>query len=414
MGRRPENETPRPPFLHRVSARQWRSLSVALSVLLLVSGLSSILTIGHNARHPHNTALLIAALCLAVVALPFRQRHPVGTLVVVAAAVVTGTFLGQGLAGTPIVALPIYSVATLRGRRSSMVAALVVGAAFLAALGIAALIKPAGSSITSIDATDNLIAVAVAWFLGDSVRSRRAYVAGTALQAEQRQRLEVEQAQKSLAEERLHIARELHDIVAHSLSVIAIQSGVGGHVLDEQPEEARKALAAIETTSRSALNDLRRVLGVLRSDEPDEPSLVPAPGMAELDGLLDQCRAAGLNVSFHQHGRSVPVSPSLDLSLYRIIQEALTNVTKHAGTARASVDITYEDDAVIVSVVDEGALHRNGAVLVPDDGGSAESHHGIVGMRERTAMFGGSLSAAPRAGGGFEVRARLPITAGES
>src|SRR5580704_8296202 len=152
-----------------------------------------------------------------------------------------------------------------------MVAALVVGAAFLVALGIAALIKPAGGSITSIDATDNLLAVAVAWFLGDSVRSRRAYVAGTALQAEQRQRLEVEQAQKSLAEERLHIARELHDIVAHSLSVIAIQSGVGGHVLDMQPEEARKALAAVETTSRSALEELRRVLGVLRHDDPDGP-----------------------------------------------------------------------------------------------------------------------------------------------
>ena len=136
-----------------------------------------------------------------------------------------------------------------------------------------------------------------ALFVGDSVRARRAYIAGLTRQAEQLQRREVERAQQSIAEERLQIARELHDIVAHSLSVIAIQSGVGRHVLDLQPEEARKALTAVETTSRSALEELRRVLGVLRRDDLDEPSLAPTPGMADLDQLLAQCRAGSLSLT---------------------------------------------------------------------------------------------------------------------
>jgi signal transduction histidine kinase len=256
--------------------------------------------------------------------------------------------------------------------------------------------------------SSNIVVAVAAWFVGDSVRARRAYVTGLSEQAEERQRREIESAQRSVAEERLQIARELHDIVAHSLSVIAIQSGVGGHVLDMQPEEARKALAAVETTSRSALEELRRVLDVLRRDDPGEPSLLPTPGLTDIDGLLAQCRAAGLAVTYRLGGPVVPVSSSLDLSVYRIVQEALTNVTKHAGTAQATVEITFDDEAVVISVVDEGALHRNGAVLPPDRDGT-RAHHGIIGMRERTAIFGGSLTAGPRPGGGFEVLARLPL-----
>jgi signal transduction histidine kinase len=393
--------------------RWWVAIDVGLSTLLLFGGLSSLFLGHHHHRNPAEIALLLVALGLATFALPFRRTYPVLVLALITVPVVVGTLLGEGFAGTPVIAAPVYMVATQCERKESLWLTGAAGVVFLGALGLAHLVRSAGGSLDSIDTVDNLIAAGVAWFLGDSVRSRRAYVAGSVLQAEQRQRLEVERAQKALVEERLHIARELHDIVAHSLSVIAVQSGVGRHVLDAQPEEARQALAAIETTSRSALEDLRRVLGVLRSHEPEGegPSLAPVPGLAELGGLLDQCREAGLTVTFHQHGRVVPVSPSLDLSLYRIVQEALTNVTKHAGTAQASVDITFEPGAVVISVVDEGALHRNGAVL-PNV--TAGAHHGIVGMRERTAMFGGTLIAAPRPAGGFEVRARLPIAAATS
>jgi signal transduction histidine kinase len=170
-------------------------------------------------------------------------------------------------------------------------------------------------------------------------------------------------------------------------------------------------LAAVETTSRSALEELRRVVGVLRRDESEEPSFVPTPGLADIDQLLEQYRAAGLVVTYRLSGRVVPVSPSLDLSVYRIVQEALTNVTKHAGTAQATVGITFHDEAVVINVVDEGALHRNGAVLSPDRGDGSRAHHGIIGMRERTAMFGGSLTAGPRPAGGFEVLARLQLHA---
>ena len=192
---------------------------------------------------------------------------------------------------------------------------------------------------------------------------------------------------------------KLHDIVAHSLSVIAIQSGVGGHVLDMQPEEARKALAAVESTSRSALEELRRVLGffvmMIRASRASFP-----PGADRHRSIA--CAMPGGRIGCHLPApRSTnTMSPSLDLSVYRIVQEALTNVTKHAGTAQATVEITFEDEAVIINVADEGALHRNGSVLPPDQYDGTKAHHGIIGMRERAAMFGGSLTAEPRPDGG--------------
>jgi len=318
---------------------------------------------------------------------------------------------GQNIAETPIIALPVYIVATQYERRGSLFALGVVVVAFLIALGIGEALGYASSSVIADQVWSNVIVAVAAWFVGDSVRSRRAYVSGLSLQAEERQRRELDLAQRSVAEERLQIARELHDIVAHSLSVIAIQSGVGGHVLDMQPEEARKALAAVESTSRSALEELRRVLEVLRRDDAGEPSLLPSPGLADVDRLLDQCRAAGLAVTYQIHGQTTPVSPSLDLSVYRIVQEALTNVTKHAGTAQATVDITFGEEAVVIRVTDRGALHRNGHVLAPGQGEGTKAHHGIIGMRERAAMFGGSVNAGPRPEGGFEVLARLPFGA---
>jgi signal transduction histidine kinase len=384
-------------------------LDAGLSVVLLLSGFAAIHFAQPGGKLPQHFVLLVTALCLITFPLALRRKYTLLVLIVVTGGLLIVTMLGQGFAGTPIVALPLYTMATQRERQDSLVALCAVGVAFLVSLGIAALVISTGGSVTTSDVTTNIIVAAAAWFVGDSVRARRAYIAGLTRQAEQRQRLEVERVQSSIVEERLHIARELHDIVAHSLSVIAIQSGVGRHVLDMQPEEARKALAAVETTSRSALEELRRAVEVLRRDDPHEPSLVPAPGMAELDQLLLQYRAAGLAVSYHVHGQPFQVSPSMDLSVYRIVQEALTNVTKHAGTAQATVDITYEDDAVVILVADEGALHRNGAILPPDTSDDAHAHHGIIGMRERTAMFGGSLSATPRQGGGFEVQARFPL-----
>jgi signal transduction histidine kinase len=412
---------PRPPLLQRVTLRQWFSIDIGLSLLFFLAGLVTILGQGRHGgllrdtalHQPHGVALFVA-LCLATFPLPARRYYPIPVLVVVTCALAAVVVIGQNIADTPIVALPVYIVAAQYERRVSVVALCAVGLAFLVALGIGEALRYAPSAVMTDQVSSNVIVGVAAWFVGDSVRARRAYVLGLSLQADERQRRELELAQSLVAEERLQIARELHDIVAHSLSVIAIQSGVGGHVLDMQPEEARKALAAVESTSRSALEELRRVLEVLRRDDPGEPSLLPAPGLADIDRLLAQCKAAGLTVTYRLRGHLTPVSPSLDLSVYRIVQEALTNVTKHAGTAQATVDITFDDEAVIINVADKGALHRNGVVLGPDQGGGAKAHHGIIGMRERAAMFGGSLTAGPRPEGGFEVLARLPFSAATS
>jgi signal transduction histidine kinase len=409
---------PRPPLLQRVTPRQWFSIDVAVSVLFFLVGVVTILGQGRHGgvlrnsglQHPHSVVLLVAA-GLASLSLPARRYYPIPVLAVVTCALAAVVVIGQNIADTPIVALPVYIVATRYERRASVVALCAVGLTFLVALGIGEALHYANRSVISDQVWSNAIVAVAAWFVGDSVRSRRAYVTGLSLQAEERQRRELELARSSVAEERLQIARELHDIVAHSLSVIAIQSGVGGHVLDMQPEEARKALAAVESISRSALEELRRVLEVLRRDDAGQPSLLPSPGLADIDRLLEQCRAAGLAVTYRLHGRLTPVSPSLDLSVYRIVQEALTNVTKHAGTAQATVDITFDKEAVIISVTDKGALHRNGHVLAPDHGDGTKAHHGIIGMRERAAIFGGSVTAGPRLEGGFEVLARLPFGA---
>ena len=192
------------------------------------------------------------------------------------------------------------------------------------------------------------------------------------------------------------------------MSVIAVQSGVGAHVAATQPEEARKALAAIETISRAALEELRRLLGVLRQDDGDEPqgSLAPVPGLADLDTLLAQVAKAGLAVKLRVEGTRPELPAGVDLSAYRIVQEALTNVVKHAGPARAQVVVCYGDQEVAVEVTDNGK-----GVAPAGDGRTAKVGHGIIGMRERVALFGGDLEAGPRPGGGFRVAARLPFTA---
>jgi signal transduction histidine kinase len=207
-----------------------------------------------------------------------------------------------------------------------------------------------------------------------------------------------------VAEERLRLARELHDVVAHSISVIAVQSGVGAHVANTQPEEAAKALATIEATSRAALTELRRLLGVLRQEGEPEGSLAPVPGLADLDALLAEVAKAGLGVRLRVEGTPSPLPAGVDLSAYRIVQEALTNVVKHAGPARAQVVVGYGDHEVTVEVVDDGR-----GVAAPTGDGRARVGHGLIGMRERVAAFGGDLEVGPGPDGGFRVAARLPL-----
>ena len=251
----------------------------------------------------------------------------------------------------------------------------------------------------------NALVIGAAWLLGHFVGGRRSYTAQLE-QAAELERARAEQARRAVAEERLRLARELHDVVAHSISVIAVQSGVGAHVAKTQPEEAAKALAAIEATSRAALTELRRLLGVLRQDDEPEGSLAPVPGLADLEGLLAEVAKAGLAVRLQVEGTPSPLPAGVDLSAYRIVQEALTNVVKHAGPVRAQVTIRYRDQEIRVEVIDDGR-----GVAAPTGDGRARVGHGLIGMRERVAVFGGDLETGPRPDGGFRVAARLPLAA---
>jgi signal transduction histidine kinase len=212
-----------------------------------------------------------------------------------------------------------------------------------------------------------------------------------------------EEQRRRESEERLRIAQELHDVLAHNISLINVQAGVALHLIDERPEQARTALAAIKDASKDALGELRTVLGVLRAPDAEAPR-APAPSLSRLDGLVAQAAAAGLTVELAVDGTPRPLPAPVDLAAFRIVQEALTNVTRHAGTARSAVvHVHYEADDVTVQIDDDGT----GASGRPS-GALAGTGSGIRGMRERAAALGGSLEAGPRAGGGFRVSATLP------
>jgi signal transduction histidine kinase len=247
---------------------------------------------------------------------------------------------------------------------------------------------------------DAVLIVAASWLLGHYVRTRRLLVAELEQRAADVERQREEQAGRAVAEERLRIARELHDVLAHTMSVVAVQAGTGRLVGGEHPDEALAALAAVETTARSAMDEMRQILTVLRADDGLGAAVTPAPGLDDLPALVTQVVEAGIDVDVHVDGEPRPVPTGVGLAVYRITQEALTNVIKHAGRAHASVLLRYTDDDMVVEVRDDGPAT---APTVAAGG------HGLIGMRERAAVHGGELTAGPDPHGGFVVRARLPV-----
>ena len=244
--------------------------------------------------------------------------------------------------------------------------------------------------------------------IAELVRTRRAYAE---IYAERAAGLESEKAaatRRAVDDERLRIARELHDVVAHSVTSIAVQSSVGLDRLREDPDAAEQALATIETSSRTALAEMRRMLGMLRHSEEGSASLVPAPGLAHVRSLVEEYVAAGISTSLIVDGDRPPlVPPGVDLSAYRIVQEALTNVAKHAPGAQADVGIRWSADGVVVEVRDDG----HGPALFGPERERTSPGQGLLGMRERVGLFGGVLAAGPRPEGGFGLLARLPFDA---
>ncbi|MGA5520971.1 sensor histidine kinase [Streptomyces pseudogriseolus] len=301
----------------------------------------------------------------------------------------------------------VYTVAAVGARWASRVAL----AAGLCAAPLAQLRWPSPHSSTFENVALSIILAvpfALAWVLGDSIRTRRAYFAQLEERAARLEKEREAQAKVAVAAERARIARELHDVVAHNVSVMVVQADGAAYVLDAAPDQAKKALETISGTGRQALAEMRRLLGVLRTGEHQEAGeYVPQPGLQQIEDLVEQCRESGLPVDFKVEGTSRELPRGVELTAYRIVQEALTNTRKHGGpNAGASVRLVYFDDGLGLLVEDDGkgAPHE-----LYEEGGFDGQGHGLIGMRERVGMVGGTLDAGPRPGGGFRISALLPL-----
>ena len=352
--------------------------------------------------------LNVALVLLQTLPLVFRRRAPFTVFAVAAAAAaVQGTLQLRGpLFAFLALNLALYSLAAYGDRRLAILGAAVWALLLTVRLGYLIATSWPQVTITEMyDVVDDYVLLAAAWTLGEGVRQRRAYAAELEDRAARLEREREEKARQAATQERLRIARELHDVVAHSLSVIGVQAGAARLVLDADPHptRAREAVAAIEATANQAMTEMRRALGILRATEPSGVALAPLPGLDQLPALLDQIRAAGLPVGLTVAGSPRPLATSTDLSLYRIVQEALTNALKHAKATRAEVVVGYGADDITVEVSDDGRG--------PPPSSARSQGAGTIGMRERVALFGGELQVGPRPQGGYAVRVCLPIPA---
>jgi signal transduction histidine kinase len=459
----------RPPLTKRLRPVHW----VVLDYLAAVPCALAVFLTEQNDRLSYLaprglTSTAITALVAIAVSLPvaLRRRNPMAALIMSVAAAVLGPLVsglaqamsvtlvpGQphvgevwpliALRSAPVYFLPvayvIYLVAALY-RRTIAVAAL---GGVLLLLAIEALLPRLGTSFNDSASVFPALIVIICWTVGYAAGQRRAYAA----------QLQDQAAAGAVTEERLRIARELHDVVAHSMTVIAVQAGYGHHVIDEQPAKAREALGAIQATSREALVEMRRMLGVLRQSGPGpfRPSrfeitqeavsdstsvpqpnggtdtavdmpvtqppapLTPAPGLGDLDRLVTRIGNAGVAVDLRVYGVRRELPQGIDLAAFRIVQEALTNVVKHAGTPSCTLTIGYREDELSIEVADEGcggqvaAAAGTGAGPRREPGAEPTGGHGLIGMRERVGLYGGELTAQPLPARGFRVAARLPI-----
>ena len=334
-----------------------------------------------------------AFICTLLVSAVLLRRRPLTALAVMLAGSVATVALKPIMPASAVqipiagaVGMEICYIAATRTRKVSATGLAMVGACLSIPVSGGVDLAPFRGGVA--------VVTIIAWLIGHSIRQAQA-------QAELRR---AQAAAQTVMAERLRIARELHDIVAHSIGIIAIQAGAGRRVFDARPAEARDALAAIEATSRETLSGLRRMVTGLRRAEPGpgpwQAPLGPAPGLADLDRLAAMTLDAGVKVEVDWRGSREPLPADIDLSAFRIIQEAVTNVVRHAGTGQCRVLIDQQDGQLSIEVTDSG---RGGSV--------AGTGYGITGMRERAALLGGDFSAGPRPGGGFRVAARLPVPA---
>jgi signal transduction histidine kinase len=368
-------------------------------------------SLGWDFRDPDALAILLTLGQAAPVA--WRRRAPRTVLAVTFLAAMVHLVLGYQPTWAQVgMLVALYTVAAHCPGRQSVVTGLLL-AAGLAVYGvITERMYPSATVEQGVQGwVFGYVQFATAWFLGHLQKRRLAYTARLeALNAQLAGEQEL-RARWAVAEERGRIARELHDVVAHSVSVMVVQAGVARRSIAGNPDQATTALTQIEATGRQALAEMRRLLGLLRDHRGGTEALAPQPSLAHLDSLVLAAREAGLPVDLTVEGEPRPLPAGIDLSAYRIVQEALTNSLKHAGPARATVRVCYGSRALEVQVWDDGR-GRNGRVA--DDGRLDGDGHGLIGMRERVALFGGALEVGPRPGGGFRVAARLPLEGGDA
>ncbi|MEW1794087.1 sensor histidine kinase [Streptomyces niveus] len=376
----------------------WREGAVTATAFVLCL-LGGVVQVDDTLTAPPAAAYVIAVVSCAV--LPLRRRAP---LAVLAATTASGVLVAPlGLLLSPLIVAPAlitaYSYA-LTARTERRAAGAVLGTSLV----LLAASTPLFGGVSWQDASRMGSVAAfplMAGVLGHSVRNRRAYLAAVEERARRAEESRDGEARRRVAEERVRIARELHDLVAHQITLANAQATVAAHLFDIRPEQTRKSLRELVETTGHALDELRSTVGLLRQSGDTAGPAEPAPGLSRLPALLASFRGAGLEVSVEQEGTARPLAPGVDLTAYRIVQEALTNVTKHAATGTARVHLAWSRDRVTVTVADDG----EGAVAVH----GRPPGYGLIGMRERATAAGGQLSAGRRPEGGFLVSAELPL-----
>ncbi|MFF4955667.1 sensor histidine kinase [Streptomyces sp. NPDC001222] len=401
----------------RISAHPL-ALDAALAFGVLVSMVASSFVDPHGehgaswgARSPG--VLSLALMVLGAAALALRRRRPLVVLAVTVALSLVELVAADPRAPVAMSAVvALYTVASTTDRPTAWRVGLLTMTVLTGAAMLAGPLPWYDQENLGLFAWTGMAAAA-----GDAVRSRRAFVHAIRERAERAERTREEEARRRVAEERLRIARDLHDVVAHHIALVNVQAGVAAHIMDKRPDQAKEALAHVREASRSALNELRATVGLLRQSGDPEAPTEPAPGLARLDELADTFRNAGLPVEVARadHGTALPAA--VDLAAYRVIQEALTNVQKHAGrTAKAEVSVVRVGPHVEITVLDDGRGEDTGPEHDdgrdgPDGHGEHDGHggHGLLGMRERVTALSGALTTGPRYGGGFRVHAILPV-----
>ncbi len=355
----------------------------------------------------------VALNVLAALPLAVRRSRPFAAALVVGGSYMALGFLGYSSFGgsfAMLVALYTLGAYTTVVRGLVLTFAATVGSIVFLYVNREALADQ-GMSLDVWTLGSQVLIYAGVWIVGRAVRTRRLYLAELEDRADRLERANTAELRAALAEERARMARELHDVVAHHVSVMTVQAAAARRMIDRSPERSVEAMQAVEETGRAALVEMRRIVGALRSTDTDESTattgeLFPQSGVAELGPLLTRAREAGLEVDLTVVGEPRLLPTGVDLAIFRVVQESLTNTLRHAGPTRAAVLLRYEPDAVVVGVTDDGSRRRAAGGRAV---GSDRPGHGLVGMRERVTLNGGTLRTGSRSVGGFEVQARLPL-----